>query len=660
MSITTGILQYGTGSHLTSSEEANAIATDLVTAGIVGAVTNTNGVAPTTGGFGVSASGSGGILNIAAGVAYVTGTPTSQGSQTLRVKNSAQTTVTCASNASGSTKYDHVYIKLDPTNMANPNTAADNVATIVISRSSNALTDDGTPPTYGFKLAVATVANGFGTLTNANVADKRTQAGATAAGTSTAVSAWNSLGYTPNSVTTNGNHSYSLLFNSVDLTSTLSAGMRFRTTRTVAAPTQCTSLNGSTQYYSKTSPAGMTFTNNFVVSAWVKLTSYGNYTVASRWNGTSGWGFEVDSSGRVTMFGTNAASANFSNVTSYQSIPLNKWVHISAQLDMSTFTASTTTSYVMIDGIDVPASVARAGTNPTALIQAGNLEIGSRNGGTQFFPGKIAQVAIYSAKVTQSAIQATISQGLLGTETNLISAYSFNNSVNDLNTTNANNLTANGSAVATNADSPFGGQADGTISSALDYAIVQKVTFSTNTTVVVQVPEGCTIPASGGVSAVSYSSSGVPYGFPKQKGKWQVTAYDIATATQATPTVSVYYNVGSLQLNVPIGEWNLGFKTLTGMDRSVAGRTDVAATLSTANNSASDQRLMAGQGGGNANVFGAGQTSAEAPVSLSAATIYYHNIAATSSVSSGNLYLFGSGGAGPFGTCVIYADNAFL
>jgi hypothetical protein len=40
----------------------------------------------------------------------------------------------------------------------------------------------------------------------------------------------------------------------------------------------------------------------------------------------------------------------------------------------------------MIDGVNVPASVTRGGTNPTSLIQAGNLEIGSINGGTATFP----------------------------------------------------------------------------------------------------------------------------------------------------------------------------------------------------------------------------------------------------------------------------------
>jgi hypothetical protein len=89
----------------------------------------------------------------------------------------------------------------------------------------------------------------------------------------------------PNTVTYNGNRSYDLVFNGVDLTSVISAGQRLRTTRTVAAPTQSTSLNGTTQYYSKTSPAGMTFTDDFVAGAWVKLSSYADSNVISRYNG---------------------------------------------------------------------------------------------------------------------------------------------------------------------------------------------------------------------------------------------------------------------------------------------------------------------------------------------------------------------------------------
>jgi hypothetical protein len=224
----------------------------------------------------------------------------------------------------------------------------------------------------------------------------------------------------PNTVTALGNRSYSCVFNSVDLTGALSAGMRLRTTRTVAAPTQCTSLNGTTQYYSRASAsvAAMTFTDDFVVSAWVKLTNYpptNPGTIASRYNGTSGWRLDIETTGQVQLVGFNAGSANFKGVKSYQSLPLNKWVHVSAQLDMNTATTTTTTNYVMLDGVDVPASIIQGGTNPTALVQAGNLEIGTDNA-TDFFPGKIAQVAVYSAKVTQATILASMNQGLSGAE----------------------------------------------------------------------------------------------------------------------------------------------------------------------------------------------------------------------------------------------------
>lgn len=110
---------------------------------------------------------------VSSGVAYVAGTPTSQNSQKIRVKNSASANVTIAANASGSTKYDWLYISLDATKLANPAVGADDVATLVTSRSSNASTDDGTPPTYGYNLVVITVANGASSITNGNIADKR-------------------------------------------------------------------------------------------------------------------------------------------------------------------------------------------------------------------------------------------------------------------------------------------------------------------------------------------------------------------------------------------------------------------------------------------------------------------------------------------------------
>lgn len=327
---------------------------------------------------------------------------------------------------------------------------------------------------------------------------------------------WQDLGDTPDTITPSSSVPgvYDLVFNAIDHTSKLSGFMKMQLTRTIAAPTKSTSLDGVAQYFSKTSPAGMTFTDAFAVSAWIKLTNYGasDVVIASRYNGSSGWVLSIQNTGAVALAGFNGGSGNISYVNSYAGVPLNKWVHITAQLDMSSFTATTTTSYIMIDGIDTACTVARAGSNPTSLLQAGNLEIGSRNGGSLCFPGKIAQVAIYGAKVTQATILASKNQTLTGSESNLISAYSFNNTISDLNTTNSNNLTAQGSAVATNADSPF---ANGLAAGLLEYLEVLDISFSTNTTITVRVTNGCQIPVTGGISSVKYSNSANPYGLPQ-------------------------------------------------------------------------------------------------------------------------------------------------
>ena len=377
----------------------------------------------------------------------------------------------------------------------------------------------------------------------------------TIAGTASA-EGWSPLGATPNTVTANGNRSYDLVFNGTDLTDTITEGMRLRTARTVAAPSQCATFDGINDYFSKSSPTGMTFTDDFSVSAWVKLTSYGAVSsIASRYNGTSGWRFFIDTDGTVKLHGHNASSANYSRVSSYQSIPLNRWVHVAAQLDMSAYTTTTTTSYVMIDGVDVPALVFRSGTNPTALVQAGNLEVGTENG-ANFFPGKIAQVAVYSAKVAQSDHLARMNQGLTGSEPNLISAYTLSNSLEDLSANN-NDLTANGGVLATTADSPFGNSG---VSTTLDYGIVMAKSFSTDTTLTVQVPEGCTIPTTGGVSTVDYSTQSVPYGFPRDRDKWRIVfqnggSYDRTSSI----TLGTFYNVGGLRIEAPVGSWVVGF-----------------------------------------------------------------------------------------------------
>lgn len=661
--IISSVIIGGVNNHTTSSEEANAYATDFVSPGVVGTISNTSGVSPATGSFAVNQDSVPAMsIAVTAGVAYVQGTPSGQASQVVRAKQTANTTgYTINANSSGSTRYDWIYLSFSAANAAAPSASANNVITLVTSRSTSNVSDNGTPPTYGTLLAVITVANGASSITNANITDRRTQTALAASATANNTG-WTGLGYTPNSITYNGNRSYSLVFNSLDLTGTVSAGYRLRFTRNNASPTQCTSLNGTTQYWVKTSPNKLTFTDDFLTLGWVKLTSYAQSAIISRYNGTSGWTTYVLSTGQIRLEGTNAGAANFSNVTSTQSLPLNKWVHVTAQLDMSAFTATTTTSYVMFDGIDVPASVSRGGTNPTALVQAGNLEVGSTNGGTNLFPGKLAQVGVFNAKITQATIQGYISQGLAGTETSLASAYSFNNAVTDLNTTTPNDLSVGGgAAVATNADSPFGVQASGLISSTLDYGIIQSVTFSTNTTVVVDVAEANSIPTSptsSAIGAISYASDGNPYGFPGKEGKFTLITINNTSVSQSSPVANTQYNLGNLKLKIPIGDYIPGYIVNLAATCSSASTSNFAvnrAAMSTSTSSVTDIELYSKLIGNNTTFLSAPSTKEKkTAISQTSATDWYL-IASTDTTATSAMRFDGD-----LGSTVLYARNAWL
>lgn len=452
----------------------------------------------------------------------------------------------------------------------------------------------------------------------------------------------------PNTITALGNRSYSVVFNSVDLTGAVSNGMRLKLTRTVAAPTQCTSLNGTTQYYNKATPTGMGATDNITVSAWIELAAYSAsvQVITSRANGsTDGWNFYLNPSGQVILSGARAAD---DLVTSYQSVPVGKWVHVAASINSAGAAGA-----IYFDGVLVPSTFTN-NANAGFLTPTADFRIGAGTGGTLFFGGKIAQVAVYSAVISQATILASMNQTLTGAETSLNSAYSFNNSINDLSA-NANNLTANGSAVATNADSPFGGQADGTINSTTEYGIVTKTAFSTNTTLTVQVPEGCAIPTSGGVSTVSYSTQKSPYGFPGQKDKWRLRAISRVLTTQAAPTVNVLYQTGGLQVGVPVGEWTVGYNATVLGDKAVAGSVETKATL-TATNLTEDERLLTTTTAANPiNNLMANQNAALSKSVTTLQNFYLNLFFSSSSGANANLYL-----GGDRGVALVFADCDFL
>lgn len=446
------------------------------------------------------------------------------------------------------------------------------------------------------------------------------------------------------SATNNGNKSYDIVFAST-VASLLSPGMRLRTTRTVTAPTQCADLEASSsQYFSRASGSvtGISFVDDFTCMAWVKLESYTGAAqrILSRYTTTTaanGFSFHVNPSGQLAIEG--GAASVYRTLLSYQSLPLNKWVHVAGSLNMSANTGE-----LFIDGVLVPSAISGAAT---ALVQAGDLHIGNRGGGTEYLDGKVAQVGLFDAVISASTIRTYISQGLAGTETNCIGAWSLNGVLTDLDS-NANTLTANAGALATATDSPFGQDSNGVAAGTTDHALVMKVSTTTAT---VQVPEGCTIPTSGGVSAVAYSTATSPFGFTLDKGRWAVSASYRVDLVQTNPVAGTVYNLttttgvqGGTYLTVPVGVWTRTFEA----SMYLANATNAPAaylSLSTGAATESDKHMVcvmqSGITGAAAYIIQSFKRTDDYGINLSAATPYYLN-ARSGTASATTLQLRGS------------------
>ena len=383
----------------------------------------------------------------------------------------------------------------------------------------------------------------------------------------TAKNGWIPLSQTPNTMTYNGQNNYDIVYNGVDLTPTISPGMKHLSQRSVTAPTQCTVLNGTNHFWSKASPAAMTFTNNFVVDVAFKSINTAVGVLVSRFNGISGYQvYQEASGGRLIFTAYNGAAANAFTIASNHSVIVTEKTRFTGQMDMTVTTNTPTTNYIMIDGVDVPCTITRGGTNPTSLLQAGNLEIGSSNGGASLYSGTIYSAAIFNAKVTQAQMRTYHSQGYLGTETSLISAFNFNGNGNDANTTNANNLTANNSVTASTVDSIFANGVGGS----LDYGVIQIVTVASgNTTINVQMAKSNSIPTTGGVSVVSYSTQNTPYGFPS-KDKFLLKTIIKTSIIVAIGATSQWFSF-AFNLTSPAGKWEPKYEGIPLLLSTVAG-----------------------------------------------------------------------------------------
>lgn len=494
-SIIASVVTGGSNSHQTVAEELNNVATDFVSQGVVGAFTSGS---PNTGAFAVTQDASPDMgVTILTGRAYVSGTPTGQDSQVLSARmTSNYTGYTINANASGSTKYDWIYLALSATNANTPSSAADNVITLVTSRSTSNATDNGSPPTYGLLLAVVTVANGASSITNGNITDKRVQSQLSVQ--SAATTGWQTLGFPLTYGANNGNKEFTVTTPN-NLTGVLSPGMKLNITRSVTPPTQCMAFSSaSSQYATKASPSGITFTSAFTCEAWVYLlsnTGTQQAIITRTDSSTGGFSFIINASGQVRIF--YGSSSSFTDFISYQSIPLNRWVHVAAAVTST----SSKTANIFINGVLVPS--ASSLTAATTLSQVGSLQVGAQAGGT-FFNGYISEARIWGVAQTQASIQSNMAVNCVGNETNLVGLWQGSGNFND-STSNANNLTATNGASATQATNPY---------NPTEYAIITKLSYSNpTTTIILSTGDMCTIPNQT-LNSPQYSVAQQPLGLP--------------------------------------------------------------------------------------------------------------------------------------------------
>jgi hypothetical protein len=359
----------------------------------------------------------------------------------------------------------------------------------------------------------------------------------------------------------------------VDLTPYVSAGMRFRQTRSSTAPTQCADFEStSSQYATRTSASvsGITFTDDYTMIGWIKLESYtgSSQYIVARDDGTNGWGMYINGSGQLVGYGRSAAGVNQKTYTTYQSIPLNQWVHVAVSMDLS---GSSGIAY--IDGEIVPGALVTAGAL-TAITNTGDLSIGRQGGvASGYFDGRIAEVSIHASVLSQTVIRGWVTTyGALG-------AASFRLEGGFTDSTGSNTLTAVNSAIATFADHPW---------KQSEYGIVVSSTYSGSTSVIVYTGNSNIITTAAGTCSTSFAKA--PLNFPASKRNW--AQQTILRSQLATTVNSTTAQLTGAQITLPYGEWDLnyrGFFLVTS-----AGNTflNTQMQLSTSTSSLTDDLMM--------------------------------------------------------------------
>lgn len=193
-------------------------------------------------------------------------------------------------------------------------------------------------------------------------------------------------------------------------------------------------------------------------------------------------------------------------------------------------------------------------------------------------------------------------------------------------------------------------------SSTTKYFIITNASYSSpNTTLTLYGGTDYTL-LNAAISSIYYSTQRSPYGFPMSPAKWTLTTSQTTDQTQATPTINVWYNVGTNSLAVHIGSWYVSYECVAGFTNTSGGTVLVKTTLSTANNSESDKDFSATSHENGADERAVYATHRrEKVLDMTGKTTYYLNLQHQSNNPS-SLDLYGSS----YGTTIIKAVSAYL
>ncbi|MBX7152840.1 FG-GAP-like repeat-containing protein [bacterium] len=185
-------------------------------------------------------------------------------------------------------------------------------------------------------------------------------------------------------------------------------------------------LNGSNQYASR-SPVVSTITDDFTMEAWVKWdgTRNGQNKILF-YNGntsSSGFGVFISSSYELdVLFGGNAVLNS-----GFYPEP-GRWYHIALTQDYPN-------TRLWVDGHQVSNW---DGWGPN--FPSGTTVAGANQGGTELFDGQIDELRLWSTARSQAEIVSTASIPLIGSETNLIGLWHFNETAADTVAESVNQL----------------------------------------------------------------------------------------------------------------------------------------------------------------------------------------------------------------------------